>query len=282
MMRARRFITKHKKRLTVVVIAISVLAAAFGLLAFVDHGFSLFAPNDYETNLYTEIFGVLFSVFVSVVIIGGWSYWRERQQLRTRLKREAGSRSHDIAISAVEWLSHENWLIGDKGVLKYANLDNANLQRARLVEANLEGAWLNQANLQKAELVFAQMQEVRLQHANLQSARLMYADMQRARLFGANMQYATLNGANFHGAEMQKTNLQNALMHRVDLQGANLSNANLLGAMLSDANLCGAVLPDGERYSDSIDMQKYTNPRHPDYHDYSETLRIEERLRNTY
>ena len=90
--RAKEFITQHKKFFigasTIVGIVISIII----LYAFVSIGISQFDfdPDDYKTNLYTEVFGVLFSVFVSVVIIGGWSYLRERQQLRARLKREGG------------------------------------------------------------------------------------------------------------------------------------------------------------------------------------------------
>lgn len=235
-------------------------------------------PEDYRPNLVTEAMGIGFTA-----LIIDWIYQqRARRELRRRLKREAGSRSHDIAIAAVEWISDEKWLIGDNGILKYAILNKANLQGANLVNANLQGAQLEQANLKNAELVFAQMQDAQLLYANLPSAKLMHADLQRARLFGAIMRYALLMDANLHGAELQKTDLQNAILFNANLQGAKLQNANLLGATLHNAKLCGAILPDGERYTDSIDMEKYTNPSHHDYHDYSEILRREETLRNTY
>ena len=282
MTRARNFIARHKLFFNAFAIAIGVLAAAVALLAFVWHGFSQFDAKDYETNLYTEGFGVFLSVFISVVIIGGWSYWRERQQLRARLKREAGSRSFDIAIAAVEWLDDKNWLIGDKGVLKGAKLDNANLQGAWLEQANLQGAWLYQANLQKAQLAFAQMQYALLQDANLQNAKLMNADLRNAYLFGANMQDARLMDSDMRGAEMQKVDLQNAWLYGADMQDVELQNANLLGARLHEARLHGAILPDGQPYTESIDLEKYTYPGHPDYHDYSETLRKERNLRNIF
>ena len=62
--------------------------------------------EDYRMNLFTEGMGIVATVF----IINRWYAYSERRNLQNRLIREAGSRSHDIAISAVEWMDREGWL----------------------------------------------------------------------------------------------------------------------------------------------------------------------------
>ena len=252
MARAREFILQHKKFFTGVVIAVGVLASVVILVFFVLHGFSLFTAQDYETNIYTELFGVFLSVFISVVIVGGWTEIRARQQLRARLKREAGSRSNDIAISAVEWLREKKWLVGEKGLLKDADLSNVNLQRADLSKANLHGARLNSANLReatldKAELIDAHLsdadlQDVRSWYANLQGAMLWHVKLQRALLGAANLQQAELDFAQLEKTQLPAANIQGASLFLANLQGADLRNANLQEAELTKANLSEADL----------------------------------------
>ena len=261
MVRAKRFLIQHKKCFigasTIAGIVISIII----LYAFVIIGISQFDfdPDDYKTNLYTEVFGVLFSVFVSVVIIGGWSYSRERQQLRARLKREAGSRSNDIAISAVEWLRDKKWLIGDKGLLKGADLRGANLNNADLYKVNLQCAVLQNARLQECQMWKADLVEANLRFVNLQGARLWEANLQCAKLW--------------------KANLKEAKLWRANLQRADLLGAYLQGATLKEAKFNGATtLPDGEMYSSDTEMDRYTNPNHCGF---SKTLDDINEIRNS-
>ena len=71
--------------------------------------------RDYWMNLFTEGIGVLASIGFTVFIIDRLNAKRDRerqtQDLKDRLVREAGSRSNDIAISAVEQLRAKDWLI---------------------------------------------------------------------------------------------------------------------------------------------------------------------------
>lgn len=250
MARIKRFIAQHKKVYTRGVVAASIIASVVILFVFVWHGFSLFNAKDYETNLYTEVFGVFFSVFVSVVIIGGWTYWRERQQLRARLKREAGSRSNDIAIAAVEWLREKRWLVGEKGLLK----------GTKLVGANLATADLRYANLAKTDLFHANLQHAQLLKADLQESHMLYAKLQQANLCSAELQGAYLWGANLQGAKLWCANLQGAI-----LQGANMEGAELVMEHIADPIFRGATLPDGSLYTENTDMTRFTDPKHPKY-----------------
>ena len=271
--RAKRFINQHKTLFTGFLIISAVVIFIGFLYALVMIGFTQlgFDADDYKTNLYTEVFGVLFSVFVSVFIIGGFTYWRDRQQLRTRLKREARSRSNDIAISAVDWLRDKTWLTGDKGLLRHADMRDANLQGADLQEANLRGAYMKRANLKEAILAFAQIQYAWLTDAELQGAKLIDADLQGTKMWGAKLQDAWLIDANLQGVQ-----LVNAQMDKAKLLKANLKGAIIVGANIQDAYLGFTRLPDCEMSTTGTDLGKYTNSEHPQF---AETLKKINKIR---
>ena len=239
-------------------------------------GAALFGVNrDYEDqgywmNLVTEGIGVVASIGITVFIIDRLYAKRDREQLKYRLVREARSRSNDIAISAVEWLRDEDWLtIGSDSLLKGARLRKANLQEANLLNANLQGADLTNANLQGASLGGAHLQGANLSWAFLQGANLSWAFLQGVKLTVAKLQGANLVAAQLRGADLTAANLQGADSSWAFLQEANLFAAHLRGANLTDAKLQGVTLPDGNKYTDNIDIKKFTDPTHPEF---AETL----------
>ena len=249
--------------------------------------------RDYWMNLFTEGIGVLASIGFTVFIIDRLNAKRDQerqtQDLKDRLVREAGSRSNDIAISAVEQLRAKRWLTGDDGLLQGARLHNANLQGADLSVADLPGAGLTEANLQEAILYVANLPGADLTKANLQRANLAVADLRGAILLAADLrgailaeaylQEADLTEANLQEAILPEAYLQEAILYAADLRGADLTEANLQeanlyvaylrGANLTDANLQGVKLPDGKEYTDNIDIKKFTDPTHPEF---AETL----------
>ena len=77
-------------------------------------------PDDFKLNLSTEILGVIASTGVTLFFLDKLNQRRDRENLKRRLIGEARSRSHDIAISAVEWMDREGWLRGEDGLLKGA------------------------------------------------------------------------------------------------------------------------------------------------------------------
>ena len=87
---------------------------------------------DFQLNVSTEVLGVVAGAGISALVIDRVYAYRNRKDLQRRLIREAGSLSHDVAISAVEWLDREWWLTGAEGLLKGAILRDARLQEARL------------------------------------------------------------------------------------------------------------------------------------------------------
>lgn len=115
-------------------------------------GMSLFQGNDngfsYITNLYTEIF----SIGVTVVILDRVNAYRDRQNLKERLIREAKSRSNETAKLAVDWMINEGWLFEKDSLLKGVDLSHANLSGANLRNSNLKDTILFRASLVKTEL----------------------------------------------------------------------------------------------------------------------------------
>ncbi len=89
-----------------------------------------------------------------------------QESLKHRLIREAGSRSNDIVISALEWLDREGWLTGEYGLLNGADLREARSQDASLDEANLQNAKLSKTNSRSAILKEAKFLETNLQNAD--------------------------------------------------------------------------------------------------------------------
>jgi uncharacterized protein YjbI with pentapeptide repeats len=82
--------------------------------------------------------------------------------------------------------------------------------------------------------------------ANLQEAKLWVANLAAVDMSSANLAYADLAGANLHG-----TNLSSAY-----LKGANLKQVRF------DEN---TILPDGTRWTPNTDMERFTNPEHPEF-----------------
>ena len=241
--------------------------------------------RDYWMNLATEGIGVLASIVITIAVLiidrrnakrdAERDRERQTQDLKDRLVREAGSRSNNKAISAVEQLRDKGWLTGDDGLLKEANLSEANLgganlgganlQCTKLIGANLQGTNLWLANLQEADLGGANLQKATLAQANLQGAKLAMAKLQEADLLGANLQKADLMGvelqkASLIGAYLQEVNLATAYLQEAKLQGAYLR-----GATLQAAEMKGAILPDETVAYKGTDWRNFTDPTRPEF-----------------
>ncbi len=263
----RQFLEKWDGR---IILYVSFLILALVLIArgadFIITSGTAHYGDEFETNIVTEMIGVVVSVLITLFIVNRFyeqrNKKRQTQELKERLIREARSRANDYAINAIEQLRDKGWLTEDDSLLKgarlmHANLEGAglswaNLQAANLSGANLRGAHLWKANLQGAQLQSAKLQEAVLQkanlqradfwQANLQEAKLREANLQRARFWEASLQEADLSGTNLQEADLSGTNLQKAKLIKANLQGANLRWANLQGANLFEANLQKAIL----------------------------------------
>ncbi len=217
-----------------------ILSGAVVLVISVLIGAGWFGADnvDYRMNLFTEGMGIVATVF----IINRWYAYRERANIQQRLIREAGSRSHDIAISAVEWMDREGWLRGEDGLLKGADLDGAKLAQARLENANFSGARLFGAMLSKANLTEACLAGAILSDADLSKTLLKDAELSGADLSFAKLQHAGLPGANMENISGVKTDFSHTNLLDVVLRDADLKLANLQGACLWETDFTGANL----------------------------------------
>jgi len=84
------------------------------------------------------------------------------------------------------------------------------------------------------------------------------------------------DAVDFRAVDLSYENLEGFSLLRANLSGQDfagtiLRGANLTGADLTGANLVGAVmdgstiLPDGTRFAAGVDLQRFTNPLHPEY-----------------
>jgi len=296
MTRIQAAIVRHKVKIRVALVALIVIAIFI---------LGWKGGIDYVTNLYTELIGVAISIGFTVVFVDTFyerrSRERETQAMKARLVREAGSRSNDIAISAVDTLREREWLTGENGLLRgerfwMANLRNADLHRANLQdafmemadlrgadlhEAILKGADLNGADLRDAfvsdtDLSGASMNGARIEAVDWPAAYMPDVDLSAAYASNANLQGATLERADLQGAILDKAwlqgaSFQEALMSGTTLEEANLSKANLCGTDLSYANLYGANL-QGAYISAATNLAGATMP---DGKSYAENKNIE-------
>ena len=227
-------IYKHGSFVFFIYVCLSLLLGLFGLI-----------ESSFPDSL-KRLFAVAFEVFlgagVTILFIDRLNAYRNRKDLQRRLIREAGSRSHDVAISAVEWMDREGWLTGEDGLLKGANLREARLKDARMEGANLEGANLELADLSKVRLKAAKLRDATLKFAKLHNAKLNEAEMQSAKCHGAEMPDARLGGACLEDADLSYACLEGASLQGACFKGADLHKAKLSGAFLWDADFYNADL----------------------------------------
>lgn len=289
--RIRRFVNQRRKRFwwTIRFALVALIASAIFMLGWKGGA-------DYVTNIYTELIGVVISIGFTVVFVD--RYYANRKEsrqsavLKRRLVREAGSRSNDIAIAAIDELQDKGWLQDDDSLLKEAELYKAALQKANLSYCNLVRTVFYMAILQDANLAGSNLYEASFNDANLRRAQLLGADLRKARLsqaalhdaelYQTDLTGAVMIGALFQRAFLDSTNLKGSNLHHDDFTDANLSNADLRGAKVFDAdftnaNLMGARLPDGS-FGTTSKMERFTNRYHPKF---EQTLQEVNTIRKT-
>lgn len=172
--------------------------------------------------------------------------------------------------------------------------DPVSLRGADLTGANLDGAWLGESILLYAildEAVFTPDTQLpngeqwtpdtdmarftdprhRDYAGSLAGLDLAGVDLSGANLYRKWMNYASLIGADLSGAGLRQAELEGADLEGANLQGANLVHANLEAANLLHADLTDAIfstrttLPDGSRWTEATDLNRFTDPAHPDF-----------------
>lgn len=202
--------------------------------------------DGYATNVYTE----MLSIFVTILVLDRLNEWRNTQQLKRRLTREASSRDNSTALNAVDWLRAECWLTiyDDHQLLCQTKLSRAYLENAYLYQANLENCNMYKANLNYADLSKANMRDAFLHRATLDNTSLYNTDFRRAVLWNAS-----LRGAKY--IETARFDEQTALpdaMPAKDENGRNMMNE--YGHFVYD-----------RYWTPHTDMSRYTDPTHPEF-----------------
>lgn len=230
-----------------------ILGGSILVLIGVWIGSQLFAGDSgYNTNLYTE----LLSIGVTVFILNELARRREVRQLQEQLIRNAASTSNEIAKDAVHQLRRQGWLEGEKGLLQGKKLQFASLSGAFMPNVNLSGAILGHADLSGANLSFANLSGARLSLANLSGANLWSAYLSGVIMQSADLSGANLSSANLSGVKLDHSNLSGARLSLADLSGATFERAAF------DDN---TILPDANNWTPDTDMERFTNPDHPNF-----------------
>lgn len=204
----------------------------------------------YGVNIYTSVI----STAVTVLILDELNRRRSKREAKAEAEAEyqqqliddAASSSNEVAKNAVHQIRRKDWLYGENGLLKGADLGKANLQNVDLSSANLRSTHLSEANLQEANLRGAQLQ--------------------RSALVATNFRDANLAEVNLRGAWLLDADLQNANLTLSWLEGASFNRADLQGAILAGADFSEVTrLPDGTYWTPGTDMSRFTDPKHPDF-----------------
>lgn len=207
---------------------------------------SLLFTEGYATNIYTE----MLSIFVTILVLDRLNEWRNTQQLKRQLTREASSRDNSTALNAVDWLRAEKWLTidDDSPLLMRAKLSRASLENAYLYEANLKNTILYKCNLSHADLSKANMIDTFLHRATLDHTSLFNTDFRHAALGNVSLRHAKyIETAHFD----EHTILPDALPIK-DENGKTIQNE--VGHYVYD-----------KYWTPDVDMTRYTDPNHPDF-----------------
>jgi hypothetical protein len=250
------------------------------IVGYLIHG-SVTNPGqeDFWGNIAQHLIGIILTVTLLYAYEQQRDERRETRRLKRELPWEARSRSHAVAVAAIERMQDRNWLSGTERLLKGITLHDARWQDAGLQHADLSGADLQVSRLTGAKLQHADLSGTNLLSADLRTADLSHAKLLTARLGKAKLLKAILIEANLTNAQLPEANLELALLKQANLAGADLVDANLSGANLVEANLSGVklkqedgskparfspqtILPDGKLWTPETDMAYFTSPGH--------------------
>lgn len=228
-------------------------------------------------ELKSEAVGVFLLGGVVEVFMQSQEKRREFESLKNALKSRAPGTATDAI--RILWLEQstdsadrlrkalEELELGVPG----ANWQNTSLKQANLKDMNLYGvnlshAYLPEANLQNANLWETIFDDANLWRANLKNCSLVAASCQNSIFVNADLQGAKLRQTNFQNSNLRGTNLQAVNLGRANLSGADLFNANLQDADLSTTHFDeNTILPDGSKWTAKTDLNRFTNPTHPDF-----------------
>ena len=217
---------------------------------------------DLLKDLLPEAFGIGFTV----LILDRLNDQREIESEKQRLRREAGSRDNSTAISAIDWMRHEDWMAGEKGLLEEEDLSFAQLTGADFGKrANLRAVNFRETDLRGAYIGSADLRDIYALQVNLSDAFVMISDFTDAQMEQANLENTNFFKANLARANLQHANLKRTILGAANLRGANLNSADMNGAILvwqDNGVLVKTIidsttkLPDGSYYDPTRGLEQ--------------------------
>lgn len=193
-----------------------------------------------------------------------WENIKRIRQSREELINQVANSPNPAALEAMATLKEKLYL--QDGTMNGADLTGARLQNVRLARANLE-----QVTLSGADLTGCYLGATNLKAADLTGAKLADSNLREVILPGANLRDADVRGSHMATANLREADLRGADLREANLWGAYLYGANLTGADMSGANLQNirfdeqTILPDGQPWTPESDLERFTNPDHPDF-----------------
>lgn len=238
--------------------AYHILGAVLLVLFGVWLGSRFFSGDSgFGSNLWAEFLGIIATYFIIDYLHARHNEKRREQDLKDRLLHEVRSPEGTISRHAFFELQEKRLIYGESSILR-----NAFLQGAKPVRTDLRRARLNRANLvltDFSETLFhnANIEEAKLMEAKLDDAVLVYANLKNADLQGAYLTRANLAGADLRGANLRHVQMQNANFAMI---GGSIERIDL-PEKLSETT----ILPDGDSWKPGIDMNRFTDPDHPEF-----------------
>lgn len=221
---------KIADKITPVTIALAMIAISIVILLL---GFTHLhsQSSDKLTNLVQDLYAnggaELLSIAITVLIIDTLNKKRSEDERKRELILQMGSPSNDFAIEAVRLLDHHNWV--------------------------------KDGSLRKQFFTYA----------NLENVILLAADFSHSTIIESTFKNAELEDTTFHGCRFEYCNFEN-----IEFAHINMSDSELIGCFFRNANMSNihplnwknTILPDGTIWTPDTDMEKFTNPEHPNFY----------------
>lgn len=208
--------------------------------------------NNFWQGISTEFIGAAMTAFMFGVILLVFQQYQIVENDKGDVILQMSSPDNSIAIEAVRIASQKGWL------------EDGTMIKADLFKANLKSAIIGSANMANAKLLFVNLEDADLRGANLAESNIRESFLKNAKLGEVDFTNSNLEGTKLEGADLHGANLAQANLDYSNLQGANFYNTKL-----EETKLYRAILPDGTLWTTEADMERFTNPDHPDY---AETL----------
>lgn len=138
------------------------------------------------------------------------------------------------------------------GVLRGADLSEADLSDTTLNDADLRHAYMFRTNLSDSVFYKALLANANMYEANFTGAYLIETDLTNAFLRRAILTGADLSGCNLMNAALKDANLSNTNLKGADLRSADLSGANLHGSNLDKTILAKAIYDKHTKWPDGF------------------------------